>query len=124
MITQKMLNFGIVFLVGGGVCALAQLLIIKTKLTPARILIIFMFAGVVLQATGAYQHIYDFAKFGISLPIVGFGAALTKGAIEYTQQYGILGAFAGGLVKTAFGVGLAVVASYLVALLFKPKAKR
>ena len=120
---KHVLDFGAVFLVGGAVCALAQLLIIKTKLTPARVLIIFMIAGMLLQVFGLYQHIYQFAKAGISVPIVGFGAALVKGSIEYTTQYGALGAIAGGLSATAFGVGLAVFASYLVALVFKSRTK-
>lgn len=111
------------FLVGGSICALAQLLIIKTKLTPARILIVFMIGGMLLQVFGLYPKIYRHAKSGISIPIVGFGAALVKGSIEYTKQYGILGAIAGGLSLTAFGVGMAVVASYAMALLFKSRTK-
>jgi stage V sporulation protein AE len=117
------MDFGIVFVVGGAVCSVAQLLIVYTKLTPARILIIFMIGGMILQVFGLYQPIYQVAKAGISVPIVGFGAALVKGSIEYTEQYGIMGAFAGGLVKTAFGVGLAVVASYLVALCLRSRTK-
>jgi stage V sporulation protein AE len=77
-----------------------------------------------LQFTGLYQPIYQVAKAGISIPIVGFGAALTKGSIEYTNTHGILGAFAGGLASTAFGVGLAVVSSFLISLVFKPRSKQ
>jgi stage V sporulation protein AE len=118
------LKFGIVFGIGGGICALAQLLVVRTKLTPARILIIFMIVGMGLQVTGAYAHIHAWAHSGISVPIVGFGAALCKGAMEWTNKYGLIGALAGGLAATAFGVGLAVFASYLVALICRSKSKR
>lgn len=112
-----------VFAVGGLFCALAQLLIIKTKLTPARILVIFLVFGVFLEAIGVYKYINDFAQAGVSVPIIGFGASLARGSIEMARQVGFIGAFAGGLVRTAFGVGVAVVASYAVALVFSPKSK-
>lgn len=113
----------IVFAVGGLMCALAQLLIIKTKLTPARILVIFLLSGVVLEAVGVYKYINDFAQAGISVPIIGFGASLARGSIEMARQIGFVGAFAGGLVRTAFGVGIAIVASYAVTLIFSPRSK-
>ena len=113
----------IVFAVGGLLCALAQLLIIKTKLTPARILVIFLLAGVVLEGFGIYKPSNEFAQAGISVPIVGFGASLARGSIEMARQIGFIGAFAGGLVRTAFGVGVAVVASYAVTLIFSPRSK-
>lgn len=112
-----------VFAVGGAVCALAQLLIIKTKLTPARILVIFLLIGVFLEGIGIYKPINEFAQAGISVPIVGFGASLARGSIEMARQIGFIGAFAGGLVRTAFGVGVAVVASYIVTLVFSPRSK-
>ncbi|MCL2675764.1 MAG: SpoVA/SpoVAEb family sporulation membrane protein [Firmicutes bacterium] len=120
---KTILDYVIVFAVGGALCAVAQLLIIKTKLTPARILVIFLIVGIVLEGVGVYKYVYDFAKAGISIPIVGFGAALTKGAVEWAGKVGFLGAFAGGLIHTAFGLGVAVVASYLVTLVFSPKSK-
>lgn len=123
MIWSKILTYLIVFAVGGGLCAIAQILIIKTKLTPARILVIFLIAGIVLEGIGIYKYINAFAQAGISVPIIGFGAALAKGAIESARSIGIIGAFAGGLIRTAFGVGVAVVASYLVTLFFSPKSK-
>ena len=104
-------------------CSIAQLLIIKTKLTPARILVIFLLAGVVLEGFGIYKPINEFAQAGISVPIIGFGASLARGSIEMARQIGFVGAFAGGLVRTAFGVGVAVVASYLVTLVFSPRSK-
>lgn len=112
-----------VFAVGGLVCALAQLLIIKTKLTPARILVIFLLLGILLETIGIYKPINEFAQAGISVPIVGFGASLARGSIEMARQIGFIGAFAGGLVRTAFGVGIAIVASYLVTLIFSPRSK-
>ena len=118
-----LLQYMIVFASGGAFCVGAQLLIIKTKLTPARILVIFLIAGIVLQALGIYEPIASILRSGIAIPITGFGAALAKGAIEWAAEYGPLGAFAGGLVNTAYGVGIAVTASYIVSVVFKPKAK-
>lgn len=116
-------TYVIVFAVGGLMCAIAQLLIIKTKLTPARILVIFLLVGVFLEGIGVYKYINEFAQAGISVPIIGFGASLARGSIEMARQIGFIGAFAGGLVRTAFGVGVAVVASYAVTLVFSPKSK-
>lgn len=119
----KIGTYAIVFGVGGGLCAIAELLIVRTKLTPARILVIFLIAGIILEGVGVYDYIYNVCQSGISVPIVGFGAALAKGSIEYARTYGFVGAFAGGLVRTAYGVGVAVVMSYLVTLVFSPRAK-
>ncbi len=118
-----LLSYLTAFAGGGLLCAGAQLLIVKTNLTPARILVIFLITGIFLQTVGAYEPINSVFGAGISVPIVGFGAALAKGAITYAEQYGILGAFAGGLIQTAFGIGAAVVASYIVTLIFNAKAK-
>ncbi len=123
MILEKLLTYFLVFVSGGALCILAQLLIIKTKLTPARILVIFLVGGIVLQALGVYEFLYNIFKAGISVPIVGFGAALAKGAITFARTYGFVGAFAGGLIQTAYGVGVAIVASYIVTLIFSPKSK-
>lgn len=122
-VLSNILTYVIVFAVGGGLCAIAQLLIIKTKLTPARILVIFLLVGVALEGIGIYKPINEFCQAGISVPIVGFGAALTRGAIEYAKQIGILGALGGGLIRTALGVGTAVVMSYIVTLIFSPRSK-
>ena len=123
MILDKLLTYLIVFISGGVLCILAQLLIIKTRLTPARILVIFLVSGILLQALGVYDFLYATLKAGISVPIVGFGAALAKGAIHFARTYGFVGAFAGGLIQTAYGVGVAIVASYLVTIIFSPKSK-
>ena len=111
------------FLCGGIFCAIGQILIDKTQLTPARILVLFLIGGIVLQAVGVYDFLYKYLGSGISVPIIGFGASLAKGAIYLARTVGFAGAFAGGLVRTAYGVGVAVVASYLVTLFFAPKSK-
>ena len=123
MFWEMIFTYAKVFAVGGLMCALAQLLIIKTKLTPARILVIFLLIGVALEGFGIYKPINEFAQAGISVPIIGFGASLARGSIEMARQIGFVGAFAGGLVRTAFGVGIAVVASYAVTLIFSPRSK-
>ncbi len=120
---EYLLMYLIVFISGGAFCALAQLLIIKTKLTPARILVIFLLLGIALEALGVYDAIYKFLQAGISVPIIGFGASLAKGSIQLARSVGFVGAFAGGLIRTAYGVGVAVCASYVVALIFSPKSK-
>lgn len=117
------LTYLTVFGIGGFICSLAQILIIKTKLTPARILVLFLILGIVLEGLGIYKYIFAFAKAGVSVPIIGFGASLARGSIEMARQIGFLGAFAGGLVRTAFGVGAAIVASYIVTLVFSPRSK-
>ena len=123
MFWEMIFTYAKVFAVGGLMCALAQLLIIKTKLTPARILVIFLLIGVALEGFGIYKPINEFAQAGISVPIIGFGASLARGSIEMARQIGFVGAFAGGLVRTAFGVGIAIVASYAVTLIFSPRSK-
>ena len=116
-------TYAIVFAVGGGLCAIAELLIVRTKLTPARILVIFLIAGIILEGVGVYDYIFKVCQAGISVPIVGFGAALAKGSIEMAKSVGFVGAFAGGLIRTAYGVGVAIVMSYIVTLLFSARAK-
>ena len=116
-------TYAIVFAVGGALCAIAELLIVRTKLTPARILVIFLIAGIVLEGVGVYDAIFKVCQAGISVPIIGFGASLAKGSIQAARTVGFLGAFSGGLVRTAYGVGAAIVMSYLVTLVFSPKVK-
>lgn len=116
-------TYAIVFSVGGALCAIAELLIVRTKLTPARILVIFLLVGIALEGVGIYDKIFEVCQAGISVPIVGFGASLAKGSIQAARTVGFLGAFAGGLVRTAYGIGAAVVMSYIVTLVFNPKVK-
>lgn len=122
-VLENLIIYVIVFVSGGLICAMAQLLIIKTKLTPARILVIFLLLGVALEGIGIYKPLNEFLQAGISVPIIGFGASLTRGAIEYAKQIGFLGALGGGLIRNSLGIGTAVVASYLVTLIFNPKSK-
>jgi stage V sporulation protein AE len=105
------------FIGGGALCAIGQILIDKTKLTPARILVLFVVSGVVLSAVGAYEPFFKWAGAGASVPLVGFGHALAKGAKEAVQSKGLLGAFTGGLSATAGGITAAVVFGYMAALL-------
>lgn len=112
-----------VFLVGGFVCMLGQILVIKTKITTARILVIFELIGVLLQTIGIFQPISEFAKAGINVPIIGFGASLAKGAIEAVKSMGILGAFTGGLQATAGGIAAAVCFAFIFSLIFKAHTK-
>ncbi|HEY8423598.1 MAG TPA: SpoVA/SpoVAEb family sporulation membrane protein [Clostridia bacterium] len=112
-----------VFVIGGLLCVLAEILIIKTKLTSARILVIFLIAGVVLEAIGVFKYLKEFAGAGVTVPILGFGSSLAKGVIEAVQKEGFLGMFTGGIVKTAAGLGAVTVFSYIAALIFSPKSK-
>ena len=111
------------FLVGGAICAVGQLLLSYTRLTSARILVLFVVAGVLLGGLGLYQPLVDFAGAGASVPLLGFGNALAKGAIDGAKEHGVLGAFSGGISATAAGISAAVLFGWLAALIFRPKTK-
>ena len=111
------------FLVGGGICLLAQLLIVHTKLTPARILVGFVVLGVILGGIGVYQPLVDFAGAGASVPLLGFGNTLARGVREAVEESGFLGIFTGGLKATAGGITVAITAGLLASLIFKPRDK-
>ena len=113
-----------VFLIGGLICMLGQILIIKTNITSARILVLFVFIGAVLEAVGVYDPIVDFAGAGATVPIVGFGRSLAKGAIDAVKEKGVLGVFTGGLTATAGGITAAVISAYLFAMIFSSKTKK
>lgn len=121
---STVLTYLIVFCIGGLICLLAQILIIRTRMTSARILVLFELIGVFLQAIMIFDPIKNFAKAGITVPIIGFGASLAKGAMEGVKEFGILGIFSGGLTATAAGIAAAVGFGYLFALLFKAKTKK
>jgi len=112
------------FITGGLICVIGQILIDKTKLTPARILVIFVTTGAVLGGLGIYQHLVDFAGAGATVPLTGFGYNLAKGAIEEVQQHGIIGAFTGGVKAAAGGIAAAVFFGYIASLIAKPKMKK
>lgn len=111
------------FLVGGAFCLIGQLLIDKTKLTPARILVLFVVSGVVLSASGLYQKLVDFAGAGASVPLTGFGHTLAKGVRDAVKEDGFLGILTGGLKATAGGITTAIFAGLIASLLFKAKDK-
>lgn len=110
------------FAVGGAICTIAQLLINKTKITAGKILVYFMFGGVILQAAGVYKYLVDFAGAGATVPISGFGYLLASGAIEGAKR-GIFEAVTGGLSAASAGITAAVTFSFLSSLIFKPKSK-
>lgn len=111
------------FLIGGAICLVGQLLIDKTKLTPARILVSYVVAGVILGAVGLYVPFAEFAGAGAAVPLTGFGNTLAKGVREAVDEQGFLGIFTGGLKATAGGITAAILAGLLAALLFRPKDK-
>ena len=112
------------FLCGGVLCAIGQLLIDKTQLTPARILTGYVVAGVLLQAIGIYQAVVDWGGAGATVPLTGFGYSLAKGTAKAVEEQGLLGALTGGLTATAGGIAAAVVFGVLMAALCKPRNKR
>lgn len=118
------LDYLIVFGVGGLICLIGQILIIRTKITSARILVLFELIGVFLGAVGLFEPIAEFAKAGITVPIIGFGASLAKGAIDGAKTEGILGVIKGGLSATAAGVAAAVTFAFVFALIFKARSKK
>ena len=111
------------FLVGGAICAVGQVLIDFTKLTPARILVSFVVLGVLLGALGIYQPLIDFAGAGASVPLTGFGALLAKGVRDAVAENGNIGILPGGLIASAGGITAAIVCALSVALVFRPKDK-
>ena len=111
------------FFVGGLLCLIGQILIDKTKLTPARILVAYVVAGVILGAVGLYPKLLEFAGAGASVPLTGFGNTLAKGVREAVQEDGFMGIFTGGLKATAGGITAAITAGLLASFLFKAKDK-
>lgn len=118
-----MLMYLKVFLVGGLLCVIGEALILRTKLTPARILVAYITAGVALSAAGLYGPLARFAGAGATVPLTGFGHALAQGAIQGVQENGLIGAFTGGLTATAGGVAAAIFFGFLAALCFRPQPK-
>lgn len=111
------------FLVGGALCAIGQILIDKTKLTPARILVSYVVIGVFLGAVGLYESLVEFAGAGASVPLTGFGNILAKGVREAVDEKGFLGIFIGGLKASAGGITVAIVSGLIASILFKAKDK-
>ena len=112
------------FLCGGLLCAVGQIILDRTNLTPARILTGYVVAGVFLQAVGVYQYVVDWGGAGATVPLTGFGYTLAKGVAKAVVEKGLLGVVTGGLTATAGGIAAAVVFGLLMAVLFRPKEKR
>ena len=111
------------FLTGGALCAVGQLLLSLTRLTTARILVVYVIAGVILGGLGLYEPLVDWAGTGATVPLTGFGYALGQGAKKAVGEQGLLGAFTGGITATAGGIAAAVLFGYVFALLARPKTK-
>lgn len=124
MILNGLFMYVKVFLVGGLICMIAELVEIKTKITPARILVIFLMAGAILGGFGVYNYLVEWAGAGASLPITGFGNALARGAIEGAKSNGVFGAIAGGLMATAGGIAVSIGLSYMVSFFVTSKSKK
>ena len=112
------------FIIGGLICVIAQILLDRTKLTPARILVSFVVAGVILGGLGLYKPLVDLAGAGATVPLTGFGYNISKGIREAVDEKGLLGIFTGALTAAAGGTTAALVFGYLAALVFKAKPKR
>lgn len=111
------------FFMGGAICVVAQILMDKTKLTPARILVTFVTLGVFLGAINVYDKLIDIGKAGATVPLPGFGYTLAKSTIKEVKSIGIIGAFTGGIKGTAGGISGAIIFGYLMSLIFNPKTK-
>ena len=112
------------FLCGGLLCAVGQIILDRTNLTPARILTGYVVAGVFLQAVGVYQYVVDWGGAGATVPLTGFGYSLAKGVARAVAEKGLLGVITGGLTATSGGIAAAVVFGLLMAILCRPKEKR
>ena len=120
---MEWMDYLLSFAIGGAICAVGQLLISLTRLTPARILVLFVTLGVLLGALGLYQPFAEFAGAGATIPLTGFGNSLAEGTIKAVREDGLLGAFTGGISATAGGVAASIFFGYLAALLFRARTK-
>ena len=113
-----------VILVGGSICMIAQLIVIRTKITPARILVIFLMVGAILGGFGLYNYVVDWAGAGATIPILGFGNSLANGAITAAKTDGFFGALSGGLIATSAGIAISIGLSYLISFFVSSKTKK
>ena len=123
-VNDMLIEYLKVFAVGGALCAIGQLLIDKTKLTPARILTVYVVSGLILEAAGLYSPLVKWAGAGATVPLTGFGSTLARGVEKAVSEKGVLGAFTGGFTAAAAGICAAVFFGISVALLFKPREKK
>lgn len=117
------MNYISAFIVGGIICVIGQILMDTTKLTPARILVIFVTLGVILGSFGIYDKLVEVGGAGATIPLPGFGNSLAKGTIKAVKEQGLLGAFTGGITGTSAGIAAAIFFGYVMALIFNPKTK-
>lgn len=120
---MEILDYLWAFIIGGSLCVIAQVLIDKTKITPARILVLYVCTGVALTALGIYAPIVDFAGCGATVPLTGFGYAIAQGVQRAVDEQGLLGALTGGLSATSSGITAAIVLGYICSLIFSSKSK-
>ncbi|MFZ7130908.1 MAG: stage V sporulation protein AE [Eubacteriales bacterium] len=113
-----------VFVTGGIICVIAQVIMDKTKLLPAHVLVLFVTSGVILTAVGIYPKIVEFGKAGATVPLIGFGYSLAKGVIEAVDAQGLMGAFSGGVTSTATGISAAVFFGYIASVFSHSKSKK
>lgn len=118
------MDYLIAFLVGGLICAIGQIILDTTSLTPAHIIVTFLIIGIILGAIGAYEPVVKFAEAGATVPILGFGYTLSKGAIEGAKAKGVLGAFAGGLERTAGAIAAVILFGYIMSVISYPRSKK
>lgn len=123
-VNDMLIEYLKVFAVGGALCAIGQLLIDKTKLTPARILTVYVVSGLILEAAGLYSPLVKWAGAGATVPLTGFGSTLARGVEKAVSERGVLGAFTGGFTAAAAGICAAVFFGIIIALLFKPREKK
>lgn len=123
-VNDMLIEYLKVFAVGGALCAIGQLLIDKTKLTPARILTVYVVSGLILEAAGLYSPLVKWAGAGATVPLTGFGSTLARGVEKAVSESGVLGAFTGGFTAAAAGICAAVFFGIIIALLFKPREKK
>ncbi|HEY8892374.1 MAG TPA: stage V sporulation protein AE [Clostridium sp.] len=116
-------NYIMAFIVGGIICVIGQILMDTTKLTPARILVVFVTAGVILGALNIYDVVMEYGKAGGSIPLPGFGYSLVKSVMKEVDEVGLIGAFTGGIKGTAGGITASIFFGYIMALIFNPKSK-
>lgn len=118
-----LMDFVFAFIIGGVICTIGQLILSYTRITSARLLVLFVVLGVALTALGLYEPIVQLGRAGATVPLTGFGYALANGAIEAVEEDGIMGALTGGIKNTAAGIGAAILFGYLAAIIFKPHTK-
>ncbi len=118
------MNYLMAFVVGGAICVVGQIILLKTALTPARILVIFVVAGVVLTVLGLYEPLVEIGGGGATVPLTGFGYALAEGVKKEVEEIGFMGIFTGGVKATAAGITAAVVFGYIASVISSPKTKK